>query len=85
MVKGSVTISIEDFQALMDSSANYVELKDKTMLAAKEMQVFLSFLCTRTDISKYIEEFNRQSQTSQIIIDDGKAQIKLKENNSKHK
>ena len=30
MVKGSVTISIEDFQALMDSSANYVELKDKT-------------------------------------------------------
>ena len=87
MVKGSVTISIEDFQALIDSSSNYVELKEKTMLAAKEMQVFLSFLCTRTDISKYIEEFNRQSQTSQIIIDDGKAQIKLneKENNSKHK
>jgi len=79
MVKGSVTISIEDFQALMDSGTNYVELKDKTMLATKEMQVFLSFLCTRTDISKYIEEFNRQSQTSQIIIDDGKAQIKLNE------
>ena len=87
MVKGSVTISIEDFQALIDSSSNYVELKEKTMLAAKEMQVFLSFLCTRTDISKYVEEFNRQSQTSQIIIDDGKAQIKLneKENNSKYK
>ena len=55
MVKGSVTISIEDFQALIDSSSNYVELKEKTMLAAKEMQVFLSFLCTRTDISKYVE------------------------------
>ena len=79
MVKGSVTISLEDYQALLDSSSNYKELKDRTILATKEMQVFLSFLCTRTDISKYIDEFNRQSQTSQIFVEDGKAKIKLNE------
>ena len=77
MVKGSVTISLEDYQALIDSSTNYVELKDKTIVATKELQVFLSFLCSRENISRYIDEFNRQSKTSTIIIEDGKAIIKL--------
>ena len=44
MVKGSVTISIDDFQALLDTRVTAEELKEKTELAAKELQVFLSFL-----------------------------------------
>ena len=79
MVKGSVTISIEDYHALLDASVNAKELKESTELAAKELQVFLSYLCDKEDISKYIEEFNRQSQTSTIVINSGRAQIKFKD------
>lgn len=77
MVKGSVTISIDDFQALLDTKLNAEELRAKTELAAKELQVFLSFLCTRETIEKYVEEFNKQSQTSVIIIKGGIAKIKV--------
>jgi len=79
MVNGSVTISIEDFQALLDAKIKAEEVKDTTKLAAKELQVFLSYLCDKEDISKYIEEFNRQSKTSTIVITSGRAQIKLNE------
>ena len=77
MVKGSVTISIDDFQALLDTKVNAEELREKTELAAKELQVFLSFLCTREDIEKYVGEFNRQSKTSKISINGGIAKIEL--------
>ena len=77
MVKGSVTISIDDFQALLDTKVNAEELREKTELAAKELQVFLSFLCTRENIEKYIEEFNKQSKTSIISINGGIAKIEL--------
>ena len=79
MVKGSVTISIVDFQALLDAQITSEELNKSTKLAAKELQVFLSYICDKIDISKYIEEFNRQSKTSSIIIKSGRAQIKFKE------
>ena len=77
MVKGSVTISIDDFQALLDTKVDAEELREKTELAAKELQVFLSFLCTREDIEKYVGEFNRQSKTSKISINGGIAKIEL--------
>ena len=77
MVKGSVTISIDDFQALLDTKLDAEELREKTELAAKELQVFLSFLCTRENIEKYVEEFNRQSKTSKISIEGGIAKIIL--------
>lgn len=79
MVKGSVTISIEDFQALLDVKIKTAEVEGNLKIATKELQVFLSFLCSRSDISVYVDEFNRQSQTSQIIIEDGKAKIKINE------
>ena len=40
--------------------------------------MFLSFLCTRENIEKYVEEFNKQSNTSRIIIEGSYAKIKLK-------
>ena len=79
MVKGTVTISLEDYNALIDSTTKSVELKDSLDLAIKELQVFLSFLCTRENIEKYVEEFNRQSKTSQININNGIAKIKTKD------
>lgn len=50
----------------------------KSLIAAKELQVFLSFIATRTDIEKYVEEFNRQSKTSEIIFEGNLAKIELK-------
>ena len=79
MVKGSVTISLDDYHDLTDSNTKSLELKDKLSLAVKELQVFLSFLCTREDLEKYVEEFNRQSKTSKININGGIAKIELKD------
>tara|TARA_R110002020_G_scaffold14102_1_gene50229 strand:+ start:1313 stop:1555 length:243 start_codon:yes stop_codon:yes gene_type:complete len=79
VVKGSVTISLDDYHTLTDSNTESLELKDKLSLAVKELQVFLSFLCTREDIEKYVEEFNRQSKTSKININGGIAKIELKD------
>ena len=78
MVKGTVTISLDDYHKLLDSEEKSLELKGNLDKAVKELQVFLSFLCTRESIEKYVEEFNRQSKTSIININGGIAKIELK-------
>ena len=77
MVKGSVTISIDDYHALIDSTEESVKIRESANRAAKELQVFLSFLCTRENIENYVEEFNRQSKTSKIIINNGVVKIEV--------
>ena len=74
---GSVSISIKDFQDLLDMKLRSEERIEKTRLAAKELQVFLSFICTRADIRDLVDEFNRQSKTCQILIERGVAKIKF--------
>ncbi len=78
MVKGTVTISLDDYHKLLDSEEKSLELKGNLDKAIKELQVFLSFLCTRDNIEDYVEEFNRQSKTSVININGGIAKIELK-------
>ena len=79
MVKGTVTISLDDYHALLESSSKSLELRENLQLAVKELQVFLSFLCTRENIENYVEEFNRQSKTSKIDISGGIAKIETKD------
>ena len=79
MVKGSVTISIEDFQAFLEAAERANDIKDKFRLATKELQVFLSFLATRVEFEKHVEEFNRQSKTSRIIFEGTQAKIEIKD------
>jgi len=79
VVKGTVTISLDDYHALIESNSKSLELKENLQLAVKELQVFLSFLCTREDIEKYVEEFNRQSKTTKININGGIAKIETKD------
>ena len=79
MVKGTVTISIDDYHALLDATTTSLKVKDNSNILIKELQVFLSFLCTRENIEKYVGEFNKQSKTSQILIDGGIARIKKKD------
>ena len=78
MVKGTVNISLDDYHKLVDSSDKSLELKGNLNTAIKELQVFLSFLCTRENIERYVEEFNKQSKTSKININGGIAKIELK-------
>lgn len=79
MVKGSVTISIDDFQEFCKSAERSAEIRSNFRLAIKELQVFLSFLTTRADLEKYVDEFNRQSKTSKIIFEGTVAKIKMKD------
>ena len=72
MVKGTVSISIEDYHTLIDASSKSLELKDNLQLAVKELQVFLSYLCTRESID------NKQSKTSKININGGVVKIERK-------
>ena len=77
--KGSVTITLEDYHALLESSQTALELKSNTELLIKELQVFLSFISSRSEVEPYIVEFNKQSKTSEIVINNGRAQIKFKD------
>jgi len=78
-MKGSVTISLSDYEKLRDAQENAKKLESDTQRAAKELQVFLSFLCSRGSIEEYVNEFNRQSKMSEISVVDGIARIKFKD------
>ena len=82
-IPGTVTIDLKDYLDLIAYNQNVSALKDNTSRAAKEMSVFLSFLCTRSDITQYVEEFNRQSTKCKIIIDSGRATIEFKDDTNK--
>lgn len=76
---GTVTIPLKDFDELRNSTKESQELKQKLSRAAKEIEVFLSFLCTRENIQVYVDEFNNQSSRSTILIVDGRAKVQIDE------
>tara|TARA_R110002072_G_scaffold216623_1_gene374012 strand:+ start:143 stop:385 length:243 start_codon:yes stop_codon:yes gene_type:complete len=76
---GTVTISLKDYKELENAQGNATTMNERTFQATKELEVFLSFLCSRESITPYIEEFNKQSQRSQILLSDGRAKIKINE------
>lgn len=78
-VDGTVTIPLKDFDELRNSTKESQELKQKLSRAAKEIEVFLSFLCTRENIQIYVDEFNNQSSRSTIKIIDGRAKVQINE------
>lgn len=78
-IPGTVTINLDDYLELVEHTRKVSDLKANTSRAAKEMSVFLSFLCGREDISSYIDEFNRQSTTSKIILEGTRATIEFKD------
>lgn len=76
---GNVTISIKDFDKLRGQSSKAEDRLERVTRAAKELEVFLSFMCTREHIQEYLDEFNRQSQASKIMLEDGRAKIVFKD------
>jgi hypothetical protein len=79
VVNGTVTISIKDFTELTKKSEEAEMRIIGTRRASKELEVFLSFLCISKNMDSSIEEFNRQSTTSEIIMTEGRAKIKFKD------
>lgn len=77
---GTVTIPLKDFDELRNSTEETQQLRQKLSRAAKEIEVFLSFLCTRENIQVYVDEFNNQSSRATILIVDGKAKVQINEN-----
>ena len=67
-MNGTVTISLKDFEDLKTESTRVEDKKSRLTRAAKELEVFLSFMCTREHIQEYLSEFNRQSQTCRITV-----------------
>jgi len=74
-MEGSVTISIKTFDELRLGKERTDEKEEMLQRAAREIEVFLSFLVTRENISELLDEFNRQSTRSRINIEEGKAKI----------
>ena len=77
-MKGTVTISIDDFEKLTKNEDRVKTKEDNLYTTAKELSVFLSFLSTRTDIKKYVEQYNLQSTTSKIVFEGNKAIIEFR-------
>ena len=77
-MKGTVTISIEDFDSLRKAEEDALQRNEGLNRAAKELEVFLSFMCTSEHILEYVDEFNRQSRKASIQIDEGRAKIVFK-------
>jgi hypothetical protein len=79
-MNGTVTLPLKDFDELRNSSKDTQDMQKKLNRAAKEIEVFLSFLCTRENIQIYVDEFNNQSSQATIRIVDGKAKVQINEN-----
>jgi len=70
-----VTLSLKSFDELRNAKEATDKKDEMLRRAAKELEVFLSFLVTRENIQEYMDEFNRQSATCRINLDDGRAKI----------
>ena len=75
---GSVTISLEDYHAFLDAAVKNAASREKLLLTAIELGVFLSYLASREDIKKHVQSFNVQSRTSKIEFEGNKAIISLR-------
>lgn len=78
-MSATVTLPLDEFDELRNSSKDAQELIKSVKRAALEIEVFLSFLVTRENIDEHLEEFNKQSLTSQIVISNGRAKIQINE------
>lgn len=74
---GTVTISLADFESLRKQASSGSKATEDIVKAAKELEVFLSFLITRENIDEHVEEFNSYSKRCKIKIVEGRAKIQI--------
>ena len=77
---GTVTMTIDDYELLkLNATSGKIE-RPGILKAAKELEVFLTFLITRENIDEHLEEFNSYSTSCKVRIIDGRAKIELLNN-----
>jgi len=77
---GTVTMTINDYELLkLNATSGKIE-RTGILKAAKELEVFLTFLITRENIDEHLEEFNSYSTSCKVRIVDGRAKIELLNN-----
>jgi hypothetical protein len=77
---GTVTMTIDDYELLkLNATSGKIE-RTGILKAAKELEVFLTFLITRENIDEHLEEFNSYSTSCKVRIVDGRAKIELLNN-----
>jgi len=79
-VKGTVTITIEDYHAFLDAHQRNIERHEALKDTTRELAVFLSYISSRTEIQTHIESFNMQSKTCKIVYEGNRAVIELRKN-----
>lgn len=77
---GTVTMTIDDYELLKLNAASGKIERLGILKAAKELEVFLTFLITRENIDEHLEEFNSYSTSCKVRIVDGRAKIELLSN-----
>jgi hypothetical protein len=82
-MKGTVTISIDDYNKLIDKGKDLKDKEETVLKTAKELSVFLSFLASRENLEKYVEQFNIQSKTSKISFQGTRALIEFRDAKNK--
>ena len=83
-MQGTVTISLDNYEKLKASVEKTEKMQDSLRVTMKEIQVFLSFICTRSNLELYVEEYNKQAKSSRIKLSGGRAVIeKIDENKDK--
>ena len=77
---GTVTMTIDDYELLKLNATSGKLERTGILKAAKELEVFLTFLITRENIDEHLEEFNSYSTSCKVRIIDGRARIELLNN-----
>jgi hypothetical protein len=77
---GTVTMTIADYETLKLEAQSARLERTGLLKAAKELEVFLTFLITRENIDEHLTEFNSYSTTCKVRIVDGRAKIELLDN-----
>ena len=77
-MKGTVTISLEDYNKLINKDKTINDKEEIVLRTAKELSVFLSFLASREELEKYVTQFNLQSKTSKITFQGTRALIEFR-------
>ncbi len=74
-MKGTATISLEDYEKLVKSHEEAQKVKDEMLVTMRELQVFLSFICSRSNLEGYVDEYNKQATSSKIKLSGGRVKI----------
>ncbi len=74
-MKGTATISLTDYEKLVKSHEEAQKIKDEMLVTMRELQVFLSFICSRSNLEGYVDEYNKQAKSSKIKLSGGRVKI----------